>query len=120
MNEQINLNIKRGDTWTRTIYFENSDGSPYDITEWTIYFLIKPEIDDADNGEGVITATVTLSNPTSGEATIELTSTQTNVIGNYIFGCKIITPNMVGATHEAITVLEGIINFTERVVQAVS
>ena len=118
--EQVCISIKRSDSWSRTIYFQDENGSPYNITGWVIYFLIKPKIDDADNAIGVIAATVTITNATNGEATIELTSTQTSVLGNYLFGCKVITPNMVGITHEAITVLEGIINFTDRVVQAVA
>lgn len=118
--EQVCLSVKRGDSWSRTIYFRDEDDVPYNITGWVIYFLIKPKIDDADNAIGVIAATVTITNATNGEATIKLTSTQTNVLGNYLFGCKVITANMIGITHEAITVLEGIINFTDRVVQAVA
>jgi hypothetical protein len=119
MVEQVNLIIKRGDSWSRTIYFEDEDGNDLDITGWKIYFMVKEEIDDADNA-AVISKIATLSNPTAGEATIELTSSDTNLSGNFIFGIKAITDVAIGTTKEAITVLEGTVVFTDRVVQAVS
>jgi len=120
MVESTNLIIKRGDSWSRTIYFEDEDNARINITGWVIYFLIKVKIDDLDNATDVISATITLSNPTNGEATIQLTSTQTNVLGNRLFGIKVITDKTIGITKEAITVLEGTVVFTDRVIQAVS
>jgi hypothetical protein len=117
--EQICLSIKRGDTWTRPIYFQDENGNAKDITGWKIYFLVKAKIDDLDSAAVISKIITVFSDPINGEAWIELTSTDTNLLGNYLFACKVITPNMIGITKEGITVLEGIITFTDRVVQAV-
>jgi len=119
MVEQVNLEIKRGDTWSRTLYFEDEDGIDINITGWKIYFMVKEKIDDTD-ANTKISKTATLSSPLTGEATIELSSTDTNLLGNYLFGIKVITDNTVGGAAEAITVLEGTIDFTDRIVQAIS
>jgi hypothetical protein len=120
MVEQVNLQIKKNDTWSRTLYFENEDKEDIDITGWKIYFMVKTKIDDLD-ASAVISKTIsTFTSPTTGEAVIELTSTDTNLLGNYLFAIKVITDNMVGVTKEAITVLEGTIDFTNRIIEAVS
>lgn len=119
MVESVNLIIKRGDSWSRTLYFEDEDGVDIDITGWKIYFMVKDKIDDLDTA-AKINKTATLSSPTSGEATIELTSTDTDLLGNYLFAIAAITDTTIGITLEKITVLEGTINFTNRIIQAVS
>ena len=119
MAEQINLVLKKGDSWSRTLYFEDEDGIDINITGWKIYFMVKTKIDDLD-AAAVISVLGTLTSPTAGEATVELSSTHTNLLGNYLFGIKVITDNTVGGAAEAITVLEGTIDFTDRIVQAIS
>lgn len=120
MAEQINLILKRGDSWTSTFYFEDEDGNDIDITGWKVYFLIKEKIDDLDAAAKIIKTITSHTAPLSGETTIELSSTDTNLSGNYLFGIKVITDNMVGINPEAITVLEGTIVFEDRIVQATS
>lgn len=120
MVEQVNLVIKKNDTWTRTFYFENEDKEPLDITGWKVYFMVKEKINDADIDAKISKTITTFASPTTGEATIELSSTDTNLLGNYLFAVKVITPKMVGLTNEAITILEGTIDFTDRIVQATS
>lgn len=107
--EQVCLQIKRGDTWSRTMYFQDANGSPIDITGWTIFFTVKAKADDLD-AAAVISKTITVfSDPTSGEAEISLTSTDTNqAIGSFLFDIQIKT-NL----GEIITVLEGIIDITK-------
>ena len=118
--EQVNLIIKKKDSWSRTIYFEDENGNDIDITGWKIYFLVKTKIDDLDNA-AVIPKTITVhSAPLAGESTIELTSSDTNLLGNFLYAIKVITDNPIGITLEAITVLEGTIVFTNTVVQAVT
>jgi hypothetical protein len=118
--EQVCLEIKQNDSWSRTIYFKDANDTAIDITGWKVYFLVKSKIDDLDSAAVISKVITFFSNPTSGEATIELTSTDTNLQGNYLFGCKVITDNMVGIAKEAITVLEGNITFSDRIVQAVT
>ena len=118
MVEQINLQIKKNDTWSRTLYFENEDKEDIDITGWKIYFMVKAKIDDADTAAVISKTITTFSAATAGEAEIELTSTDTALLGNYLFSIKVITDNMVGATKEAITVLEGTIDFLNTIILA--
>ena len=119
MVESANLIIKKKDSWSRTLYFEDEDGNDLDITGWKIYFMVKEKISDDDTA-AKISKTATLSSPLAGEATIELTSGETALLGNYIFSIKVITDTPIGNTFEAITVLEGTIVFTNTIIQAVS
>jgi hypothetical protein len=114
--EETCLSIKRGDTWSRLIEFENEDGNSIDITGWTIFFTVKSEIDDPDI-DAVISKTITvLSNPTAGEAEIELTPTDTaQTIGSYLYDIQVKT-----AANEIFTVLEGILTITQDVTQRTS
>jgi len=107
--EQSCLSIKRGDTWSRTIYFEDEDGVAIDITGWTVFFTVKAKADDLD-AAAVISKTITVfTDPTNGEAGISLTSTDTNqTIGSYLFDIQVKT-NLA----EIITVLEGILTITK-------
>jgi hypothetical protein len=107
--EQVCLSIKRGDTWSRTLYFEDGDGAPIDITGWTVFFTAKAKVDDLD-AAAVISKTITVfTNPTAGEAGISLSSTDTNqVIGSYLYDIQVKT-NL----NEIITVLEGILTITK-------
>lgn len=107
--EQICLNIKRGDSWSRTMYFEDNDGSPIDITGWTIFLTVKAKEDDADV-DAVISKTITVfSNPTAGEAVIELTPTDTNqIIESYVFDIQVKT-----SAGEIYTIIEGILNISQ-------
>jgi hypothetical protein len=107
--ESVCLQIKRGDTWSRTIYFEDSDGNSIDITGWTIFFTVKENADDLD-ADAIISKTITtFPNPTAGEAEIVLSPTDTaQVIENYLFDLQIKT-NL----GEIVTVLEGIITITQ-------
>ena len=120
MFERINLVIKKNDSWSRTLYFEDENGSDIDITDWIVYFLVKEKMDDADSAAKIFKKITTHTAPLTGETTIELSSSDTNLLGNYMFGIKVITDETIGGSKEAITVLEGTIDFEDRVVQATS
>lgn len=120
MAEQVNLVLKKADSWSRIIYFEDEDGADLDITGWKIYFMVKEKITD-DDVNAVISKEITShSAPTAGESKIELSSTDTDHSGNYIFAIKVITDDEIGGIAEAITVMEGTIAFTDTIIQAVS
>ena len=109
--EQVSLSIKRGDTWSRIIYFEDIDGNRYDITGWTVFFTAKAKADDVDASAVISKTITTFTNATNGEAEISLTTTDTNqTIGSYLFDIQVKT-NL----NEIITVLEGIITITKDV-----
>jgi hypothetical protein len=118
--EQICLDIIRGDSWSRKLYFSDLSGNIIDITGWKIYFMAKFKIDDLDSA-AVITKTITsFDNPTSGEATLSLSSVDTDIEGSFLYSIKVITNNMVGVAKEAITVLTGVLNISSRVIQTTS
>lgn len=103
------LEIKRGDTWSRTLEFEDSNGARINITGWTIFFTAKVKADDPDASAVISKTITTLSNPTNGEAEIVLSYSDTNLtIGQYLFDIQVKT-----AANEIITVLEGIITITK-------
>ena len=107
--EQICLQIKRGDTWSRTIYFEDEDGARIDITGWTIFLTVKENANDLDSAAKISKTITVLSNPTNGEAEIELTSTDTaQTIENYLFDIQVKTDD-----GEIYTVLEGVLTITQ-------
>lgn len=109
--EQICLDIKRGDSWSRIMYFQDGDNSPIDITGWEIRFTVKSKIDDLDPAAVISKIITVFSNPTAGEAEISLSTTDTNQsIGSYLFDIQVKT-NL----GEVITVLEGIINISQDV-----
>ena len=116
MLEQTNLQITRGDTWSRTIIFEDEDNVRKNITGWTVFMTIKVKADDSDTATTTIAKTITVfSDPTNGEAEISLTSTDTKDVGNYIFDIQIKT-NL----NEIITVLEGTIVITQDITTRIS
>jgi hypothetical protein len=107
--EQVCLQIKRGDTWSRTMYFQDANGSPIDITGWTIFFTVKAKADDLDAAAVILKTITVFSDPSAGEAEISLTSTDTaQTIASYLFDLQVKT-NL----GEIITVLEGIITITK-------
>jgi len=114
--EQICLSIKRGDSWSRTMYFEDENGARIDITGWTIFITVKTKVDDPDI-VAIISKTITVfSNPTQGEAEIELTPTDTNqVIGSYLFDIQVKT-----SAAEIYTIIEGILTITQDITQRTS
>jgi hypothetical protein len=109
MIEQTCLSIKRGDNWSRTLYFEDEDGSPIDITGWTLFFTVKVNADDLDNA-AIIAKTITVfTDPVSGEAGISLSSADTNqAIGSFLWDIQVKT-NL----GQIITVAEGILTITK-------
>ena len=116
MVEQVCIQIKRGDTWSKTMYFENEDGARIDITGWTIFLTVKAKTDDLD-AAAIISKTITVfSNPTAGEAEISLTPTDTNqAIASYVYDIQVKTN--VG---EIYTIVEGILTITKDITQRTS
>ena len=118
--EQIFLELKKGDSFSRTLIFENEDGTRLDISAWKLYFMAKSSMTDLDNA-AIITKTITSHSSTQGETELILTTTETDVaVGNYPFALKVITGNLVGGTNEALTLIEGTLVVSDRVIQAVS
>jgi hypothetical protein len=109
MVEQANIEIKRGDTWSKILYFEDNNCVHIDITGWTIYFTAKLDITDSD-GDAEIEKTITVfSNPLNGEAELSLSSEDTDLAtGNYFYDIQVKT-NL----DEIYTIVEGVLTITQ-------
>lgn len=60
------------------------DGAGLDITDWTIYFTIKENMEDTDINAKVKKTITSHASPLEGKTLIELTSSDTNIdAGNY-------------------------------------
>jgi len=61
------------------------DGIPLDITDWTIYFILKNNMNDNDS-EALINKKITNhSNPTNGESLITFTVDEMDRVGSYYY-----------------------------------
>lgn len=111
--EHTTLTLKRGDTFVRTLYFEDENGNALDITGWTIYFTVKKSIDDSDD-DAIIKKDITShTDPENGKSELELTPTETaQSPGTYCFDIQI-----KDTQGKILTILEGEIIFTKDVTQ---
>ena len=71
-------------------YFFDADDIIIDITGSEIYFMVKDTPSTLDASAILNKKITSLTNPTAGEAEIELTATETaSLLGNYIYQIKI-------------------------------
>jgi hypothetical protein len=112
---QTNLFIKRGDTKTYTLYFEDDNDVRLDITGWTIFFTVKANVDDLDTAAYIKKTITSHTNPTNGETQISLTSSDTSEVGNYIYDIQY--KSNIGTIK---TVLEGYLSIAKDVTQRTS
>jgi len=113
--ENTELQVKRGDSKSYTLKFRDSDDNFVDITGWIIFFTVKENICQADNDATIKKDVILHSNPTEGETIIELTPTDTNHVGNYVFDIQYKTNNGIIKT-----IIEGVITFEEDVTRRTS
>lgn len=108
--EQVCLEIKRGDSKSYTLFFTDENSVPLDITGYTLFFTVKEKLDDVDTSAKISYTITTFTSPTTGEAVINLTPSNTNLIGSYLFDIQI-----KDTAGNITTILEGIINFSRDV-----
>jgi len=108
MAEQVSIDIKRGDTWSRQLIFTDENNLPIDITGYTIRFTAKEKISDADV-DAVFAKVITVhEDAVNGISQLELSKTDTDLdAGSYLFDVQITTDE-----EEVYTVLEGLINIS--------
>ena len=113
---EITLEIKKGATESYEIQILDEDKSPIDITGWTIFFTIKKKKSDTDD-QAVISKTITtFDDPTSGIASVTLTSTETyNLDGTYFYDFQF--KDNVGSVS---TIVAGGITFLEDITRRTS
>lgn len=98
-----NFEVTRGNTFKRNLYFYNDDDSKKDITGWKILFTVKEKITDLD-ASAKISASATITDPTGGQATLSLSTTDTDLTpGSYVYDVKIITL----AAADELTIING-------------
>lgn len=94
------ISIIRGTDNSITITFKES-GVVIDITDYTILFTVKKQCDiNKDDTFALIEKTITThSDPTHGESTLELSSTDTDIDeGNYYWDLRLIKDGIITQT----------------------
>lgn len=101
-----NLVIDQGTTFDLTINVNTDDGSPTDLTDYTITAQIRKSYYTSTYTD-FTTGKVNLT----GEITLSLTPTQTSALkaGRYVYDVEMAAP------HETVRVMEGIITVTPEV-----
>ena len=106
------LKIIRGDTRTITATFVDSSGTALDLTGGKVFFTANASSEPTDDTSAVIEKDITsFSSPTSGVATITLSSTDTNITpGKYYYDCQFVSSSGVvtSLTPDTLTILADI------------
>lgn len=97
----------RGDTFSKTLTFKDSDGVAIDITGWTLWVTLKKSEDDKDE-DAVVQEEVTVhSDPTHGITSFTISATETaGLLGMYYFDVQV-----KRSDDTILTLLKGKINF---------
>lgn len=110
-----NLKWYRGDTQDLVLEFVDEYDNPIDITDWTIFFTVKENLNQSDE-EAIISKTVTThSNPTLGQTIVSISSSDSNYTGNYMYDIQVKTDE-----GDIKTILNGRLNFSKDVTQRTS
>ncbi len=110
--DEVCLEIKRGQSKSYTLYFKDEDGVVIDITGYTVIFTVKEKIDDLDSAAKIKKTITTHTDPTNGESQISLTSTDCNLLGNYLYDLW-----LIDSLNAKTPVMEGVISFKKSVTQ---
>ena len=103
-----NFQWYRGDSLPLLISFTNSDGTPTNITGWTLFFTLK-QFENDDDSLALIQKTVTThSNPTGGQSLITIPSSSTGILG--VFPYDVQYKDTAGLI---LTVVRGTIEFIQ-------
>ncbi len=70
------------------LIFKNNNGVVENITGWTIYFTVKKNMTDTDVNAKIKKDITTHSDPTNGKTLIELSTTDTDLVGSYNYDVK--------------------------------
>ena len=104
------LNLTRGDSQTYTLLFKQSDGTPYCLKNWSVFFTLKtnPSLPDSQASlQKIVTTFSDTTSGTSGIATISLLPTDTVNLdpAEYDFDISVRT-----SANETYTVMKGKFN----------
>ena len=105
------LQIYRGDDKTWEIQFKDCEGTPIDITGWTVYFTAKEKKADIDADAKIIKEITSHSDPVDGKTLIILVPADTTDLkGNFYYGIRVKKD-----TGERVTVLTGTLEVLKNV-----
>ena len=80
-----NLEIEKKTTKVYELTFKK-DGTVEDITDWTIYFTVKENVEDDDDDAEIKKSITSHTFPTTGTTEIDLSISDTNIaVGNYYY-----------------------------------
>jgi hypothetical protein len=83
--------IKRvkGDTYSLDITITNTSDEPIDLTDCTVFFTVKRNLQDTD-AQALINKSVTsFSSPTTGDLSIPLLASDVDYVGEFYYDVKI-------------------------------
>jgi hypothetical protein len=86
------ISVKKGTDVTFTVNFTDSDGVAVNITGWTVYFMVKTDINDLD-ADSLISKTITShTSPTTGQTSFTITRANTEDLdfGIYVYDIQFI------------------------------
>tara|TARA_B100001094_G_C18142049_1_gene778466 strand:+ start:785 stop:1126 length:342 start_codon:yes stop_codon:yes gene_type:complete len=106
-----NLRVERGSTFSSDVTVKDSDGTVFNLTGYSASASLAKGFDDSFYGRTSFTCTITT--PTSGIITLELTADQTNALesGRYVYDLEILRTSDSTITR----VIEGIITVSPSV-----
>lgn len=81
----------RGDNYALDIQITNEADEAIDLTNCTVFFTVKRTVLDTDAMALISVDVTSHSSPTTGETSIPLTSTQTDLVGEFEYDIKIKT-----------------------------
>lgn len=103
---------KRGDNVTLSLTFKDAQGVAIDITNYTIYLMLKRNKYDADSAAALSKTITSHSDPTHGITAISLSKTETEALnGTYYYDLVYKTANTNGTIK---TIDSGVFTFEDR------
>lgn len=85
--------INRGDYHTVKAVFKKEDGTAYDLTDHTLFFTAKKDLNETDDEAKIFKRITDISNPTSGIVYIALTDEDTSEAGDYNYDIQLRFPD---------------------------
>lgn len=90
MTEENKLEVTRGDDKPLTLTFTDINGTPINITGYTVFFTVKKDYALADAQANISKTVTSHTNPTSGATTVNLTHDDTDITpGNYYYDVQV-------------------------------
>ena len=79
------LSSIRGDNYTLNLTITKNDGTPYDITNWEVYFTVKANREDSDDDALISKKITSHMDPTHGITAITLGHNDTKDLADIYF-----------------------------------